>query len=180
MNHQNVQWSDLPAEVVALIVAKMDEPTRRNYASTSTLGTLDVLLLPKSSLLSYGSRLALRLAAALPSYPRSQTHLAGMVEVWYGICLDVVQALQHGPTNEEASAWLQRDAVRHPPLVRRLDLRRAGLGTRSVPGGLTGLRVIDLSLCSSLAADWLPESSGGSVEVINASDSSLVCVYLAI
>ena len=53
--------------------------------------------------------------------------------------------------------WLAMDDV-HPPLVRRMDLGRDGPENR-VAGGLTGLRVIEVRDCDSLADDWLPESS---------------------
>jgi len=107
MNHLQ-HWSDLPAEIVALIVAKMNDRTRISYACTSSHSLLDLLLLPKSTLRTPpASPLVRRLAAALPMYPRSQTYLVGMVEVWSGIYLDV-QAIQHALTRPtKTSVWLK-------------------------------------------------------------------------
>ena len=90
------------------------------------------------------------------------------MEVWSGIYLDVVQAIQHVSTEptEAFGVWLAKDAARHRPLVRGIHLGRSGLGKRSVPAGLTGLRMIDVRECPSLAVDWLPENSAGNVEVL--------------
>ena len=130
------------------------------------------------------------LAESLPRYHRSWVYLAGTICLGHGVWVDALAALStltfplpdYIKTQDALVDHLspRRRWGGHGDDLPRQDLRptirQIKIAGQSCPANLTGLRVIDVSECSSLTTDWLPPSSGGKVEKINASRSSLVRV----
>ena len=171
MRGNTLAWSSLPGEVVARILQTLDETTLVNLAATSSHSAWDVFLLPRVSIASKSPVLLSHLAESLPKYHRSRAYLAGTIHVGQGVWVDAVAALS-------ALTFPLPDHIKTPnALVDYLaqqeqdlqwTIRKIKIVGQSCPANLTGLRKVDVSECSSLAADWLPASSGGNVEVLHA------------
>jgi len=168
----SLSLSCLPAELMSLIVAKMDKSARIKYASTSTHSMWDVFLLAGSRFRTLStSSLPRHLVDSVSTYPRSHTYLAGQIEIggWGFAAAKLPEVLSRYDLRGRTLSMHRLPSVRSHILS--VNMKATGLGC--IPAGLVGLREVDVSSCSSLAADWLPESSAASIERLVASSTPI-------
>ena len=162
-----------PAELVALIVEKMDNSTRINYAATGSHSALDLLLLPNSCMGPISAEIADRLHDSLDTYPRSHDYIACLIESG-GVGIDAKVALALSslfktlPREGALDFMIAQGRQEH---VRRITISTSR--NRTLTADLTNLLSIHILGGTSLAVDWLPKSISGNIKVLKASDSRL-------
>jgi len=189
-------WADLPAELVALIIGKMDKSSLINYARTSRHSLCDLFFLSsktryRCTAAEVKTSVPLRLlhdALRTRTYPRSQDYYNGsgreysklVIYDWEDrtdwereIILNAVAALPillsqgRRNTNNYNSFWACLTSPKLRPHIWGL------YNVWHVPRRLTNLRYFRMHGEWFLEDDWFPESSAGNVEELDAAYSAL-------